>query len=92
MFSKRQTWQGWLLLSGMVCFMATTRGKAEEKTVAVQISQGHEIGKNDYGRPVNLIAAALEVKPDVFREAFSGVTRLAAVALAVMKPARIRLR
>ncbi len=40
----------------------------------VQISGGHDIGKNDFGRPVALIAAALGVKPDVFREAFSGVT------------------
>ena len=37
-------------------------------------SGGHEIAKNDFGRPVVLIAAALGVKPDVFREAFSGVT------------------
>ncbi len=35
---------------------------------------GHEIGKHDYGRPVALIAAALGVKPEVFRKAFSGVT------------------
>ncbi len=42
--------------------------------VPVQISGGHDIGKNDFGRPVALIAAALGVKPDVFREAFSGVT------------------
>ena len=42
--------------------------------VPVQISGGHDIGKNDYGRPVVLIAAALGVEPDVFREAFSGVT------------------
>ncbi len=43
-------------------------------TIPVQILDGHEIGKNDYGRPVVLIAAALDVKPEVFREAFSGVT------------------
>ncbi len=47
---------------------------AAETKVPVSFSGGHEIGKNDYGRPVVLIAAALEVKPDVFREAFSGVT------------------
>jgi hypothetical protein len=40
----------------------------------VSISGGHEFGKNDFGRPVVLIAAALGVKPEVFREAFSGVT------------------
>jgi len=42
--------------------------------VPITFTGGHEIGKNDYGRPVVLIAAALEVKPEVFREAFSGVT------------------
>lgn len=42
--------------------------------IPVEISGGHEFGKNDFGRPVVLIAAALDVKPDVFREAFSGVT------------------
>lgn len=40
----------------------------------VTFSGGHEIGKHDFGRPVVLIAAALGVKPDQFREAFSGVT------------------
>src|SRR5207237_7999977 len=45
-----------------------------EMKVAVTFSGGHEIGKKDFGRPVVLIAAALEVKPEVFREAFSGVT------------------
>jgi len=47
---------------------------AAEAKVPVSFSGGHEIGTKDYGRPVVLIAAALEVKPDVFREAFSGVT------------------
>lgn len=47
---------------------------AEEKHVPVTFTGGHEIGRDDYGRPVALIAAALGVKPDVFREAFSGVT------------------
>lgn len=41
---------------------------------AVSFSGGHDIGANDFGRPVVLIAAALGVEPDVFREAFSGVT------------------
>lgn len=40
----------------------------------VTISGGHDIGKNDHGRPCVLIAAALGVKTEVFREAFSGVT------------------
>lgn len=48
--------------------------RAAEKEVPVTFSGGHEIGRNDFGRPVVLIAAALNVKPEVFREAFSGVT------------------
>lgn len=48
--------------------------QAAEKEVLVTFSGGHEIGRNDFGRPVVLIAAALDVKPEVFREAFSGVT------------------
>lgn len=47
---------------------------AAETKVPVTFSGGHEIGQNDFGRPVVLIAAALGVKPEVFREAFSGVT------------------
>lgn len=49
-------------------------GHAAEKTVPVTFSGGHEIGKSEFGRPTALIAAALGVKPEVFREAFSGVT------------------
>jgi hypothetical protein len=45
-----------------------------EKKVAVKFSGGHEIGKEDFGRPIVLMAAGLGVKPEVFREAFSGVT------------------
>src|SRR5436309_3576180 len=48
--------------------------QAGETKVPVTFLGGHEISKNDFGRPVVLIAAALEVKPEVFREAFSGVT------------------
>lgn len=49
-------------------------GLAAETKVPVSFSGGHEIGKNDFGRPVALIAAALGVKPEAFREAFRGVT------------------
>ena len=48
--------------------------QAEESRVPVTISGGHETDPKDHGRPVVLIAAALEVKPEVFRKAFSGVT------------------
>jgi hypothetical protein len=47
---------------------------AEETQVPVTFSGGHEIGRDDFGRPCVLIAAALGVKTEVFREAFSGVT------------------
>ena len=63
-----------------MCVLTVTVGmncvatQAAETKVPVTFSGGHEIGKNDFGRPVVLIAAALEVKPEVFREAFSGVT------------------
>jgi hypothetical protein len=48
--------------------------KTSESKIPVTISGGHQIGKDDFGRPVVLIAAALDVKPEVFRKAFSGVT------------------
>ncbi len=43
-------------------------------TKAINFSGGHETDPKDKCRPVVLIAAALGVKPEVFREAFSGVT------------------
>src|SRR5262245_48263063 len=52
----------------------TFAARAEETRIPVTFSGGHEIGKKDYGRPITLIAAALNVKPDDFRKAFSGVT------------------
>jgi len=48
--------------------------RAAETKVPVTFSGGHDFGKNDYGRPCTLMAAALGVKPDEFRKAFSGVT------------------
>ena len=41
--------------------------------VAVTFSGGHETDPRDRGRPVVLVAGALGVKPEVFREAFSHV-------------------
>jgi hypothetical protein len=55
---------------------ATRRASAEGEGVMkapVEFTGGHEIGKNDFGRPVVLMAAALGVTPEQFREAFSGV-------------------
>jgi hypothetical protein len=41
--------------------------------IPVEFSGGHETDPRDNGRPVSLIAAALGVPPEVFREAFSHV-------------------
>jgi hypothetical protein len=46
---------------------------AEPTKVPVTFSGGHEFGKNDFGRPITLMSAALGVKPEEFRKAFSGV-------------------
>ncbi len=62
----------WLFM--VVVGVTSAISLAGETNVPVSFSGGHEIGKNDFGRPVALIAAALDVKPEVFREAFSGVT------------------
>jgi hypothetical protein len=59
-----------VLTAGLAC----TAVHAAETEMPITFSGGHEIGRNDYGRPIALIAAALNVEPDVFREAFSGVT------------------
>jgi hypothetical protein len=48
--------------------------RAEEKQVPLTFSGGHTIAKGDFGRPINPMAAGLGVKPEQFREAFSGVT------------------
>ncbi len=40
----------------------------------VVFSGGFDTEEQDHGRPVRLIAAALGVEPQVFRDAFSGVT------------------
>jgi hypothetical protein len=41
--------------------------------VPVVFSEGHDTDPRDRGRPVVLVAGALGVTPEVFREAFSGV-------------------
>jgi hypothetical protein len=48
--------------------------QATETKIPVTFSGGHETDPQDHGRPVVLIAAALNVRPKVFRKAFSGVT------------------
>src|SRR4051794_23144238 len=49
-------------------------GIQSAETKALIFSGGHDTDPRDHGRPVVLIAAALGVKTEVFREAFSGVT------------------
>jgi hypothetical protein len=61
-------------LAVVVGGMTGTGRSAETRKVPLVFSGGHEIGRNDFGRPVLLIAAALGVTPDQFREAFRGVT------------------
>ncbi len=66
-----------LFLAGnfaMSGILITTNVHADETKVPVKFSGGHDTDPKDNGRPVVLIAAALDVKPEVFREAFSGVT------------------
>ena len=57
-------------MAGMAC----VAGHAAETKVPVTFSGGHETEPRDRGRPDVLVAAALGVKTEVFREAFSGVT------------------
>jgi hypothetical protein len=65
-----------LTLCGIVVVLSNVLNLsfAAETKVPVNFSGGHEIAKNDFGRPIPLMAAALGVKPEIFREAFSGVT------------------
>jgi hypothetical protein len=60
----------------LACCVAMTGVTVEgaETKVPVTFSGGHETDPRDHGRPVVLIATALNVKPELFRKAFSGVT------------------
>ncbi len=51
-----------------------TNSDVKASNVSVTITGGFETDSRDHGRPVVLIASMLGVTPDVFREAFSGVT------------------
>jgi hypothetical protein len=62
----------WLV--ALLVTMAGAMVQAAETKIPVSFSGGHETDPKDRGRPVLLIAAALNVKPEVFRKAFSGVT------------------
>ena len=65
--SVRQLLIALLLLAG-TCAVA----RADEREVPLTIAGGHDIGPDDFGRPIYLIAGGLGVKPEQFREAFGG--------------------
>ena len=46
---------------------------AGERRLAIVFSEGHDTDHRDHGRPVKLIAAALKVPDEVFRETFTHV-------------------
>lgn len=58
----------------LLILMPIKPARATETQLPVTFSGGHETDPRDHGRPVVLIAAALNVTPEQFREAFSGVT------------------
>lgn len=57
-----------------LCGITLSAAEGAEMKVAIKFSGGHETDPQDGGRPVVLVAAGLGVKPEVFREAFRGVT------------------
>ncbi len=63
-----------LICLGIASLLASGSVSAGEETrIPVVFSGGHETDSQDNGRPVALVAGALGVKPEVFRQAFSGV-------------------
>jgi hypothetical protein len=66
-----------LAVSGGIAFLSNNKALAtssNNSSYTVVISGGFDTDPQDHGRPVVLIAAALGVPTEVFREAFSGVT------------------
>src|SRR5436190_8396245 len=63
-----------LLISTTLSLAAGLLHAEDVIKVPVTFSGGHDTDPQDRGRPVVLVAAALGVKPEVFREAFRGVT------------------
>jgi hypothetical protein len=67
------------LLSGGLLFLvfgltfSHAQNRSDITRVPVVFSGGHETDPRDHGRPVVLIAGALGVPPEVFRDAFSRV-------------------
>ena len=62
------------ILGAVALALVTTGLAVGAEQVPLTFSDGHETDRRDGGRPVVLIAGALGVTPEVFREAFSGVT------------------
>ena len=62
------------LLVAITALSVAGRLPAAETRVPVKFSGGYETDPRDGGRPVALVAGGLGVKPEVFREAFRGVT------------------
>jgi hypothetical protein len=60
-------------LAGCSASLGQEDQAASMTRVPLKFSGGHDTDRRDRGRPVVLIAAALGVPPDVFREAFSHV-------------------
>src|SRR5690349_4185380 len=64
---------GSMIIVGLALY-AQTPAKGTPTRISASLSGGFELDPRDHGRPVALVAGALGVKPDVFREAFSRVT------------------
>jgi len=63
-------------IAGLVMMTATSRGQTAQPAptkVPVVFTEGHETVGRDRGRPVILVAGALGVPAEVFREAFTHV-------------------
>lgn len=77
----RRPWLASLALAAaFAAFLITTAARAEPPALPAGVTRtpvvfagGHDTVGVDHGRPVILIAAALEVKPEIFREAFTHV-------------------
>lgn len=69
-FSLRR---GALCALAMIAIGLSACSPPEIARIPVQFTGGHDTDPVDHGRPVVLIAAALGVEPEVFREAFSKV-------------------
>lgn len=67
-------WKLFAVLSIGVTLATCSLAQAEVMKIPLNFSGGHDTDPQDHGRPVVLVAAGLGLKPEVFREAFRGVT------------------